>query len=43
MRRILTVMAMGLSAMAVQAQDNEKGTFSGNFMSNTQLLSLIHI
>src|SRR5574343_1615171 len=37
MRRILTVMAMGLSAMAVQAQDNEKGTFSGNFMSNTQL------
>ncbi len=37
MRKILTVLTLGLSTLALQAQDNEKGSFSGNFMSNTQL------
>lgn len=37
MKRILTVVTLGVSALSLHAQDNDKGTFSGNFMSNTQL------
>jgi hypothetical protein len=37
MKRILTAVTIGLFGTVLSAQDNERGTFSGNFMSNTQL------